>query len=298
MNRSWVALLLVSTVLAGCSDSGGGGDELEDPALGNIDVAATETTGVIRGVVVDAAIRPIVGAIVTVPLPGGAQPLTVETDESGAFGFQGLQPGPYFVKVAKIGYFDQQQSVDVVAGVDEPPAVKILLEVNVEATPFYEEYTFDGFIECTTGVAAVCGAPNLLTGSQITNDRFSTTFEMSPNPEYVQVEMVWQSTQALTPDMYFEMESDPDFDFYGSAEGPSPIMANITAEQAASTGLGGTNGLYVSIFSGGIDDDAGGPGVVGVTVQQEFTIFVHAFYAYTPPEGWRFTADGDPPVPT
>ncbi|MGB0652958.1 MAG: carboxypeptidase-like regulatory domain-containing protein [Thermoplasmatota archaeon] len=318
MRTPWIALLLVTVALAGCSDGGGGGgDELEDPALGNIDVTATSTTGVIRGVVVDAAIRPITGATVSVPLPGGADALTSETDESGAFGFEGLEPGTYFVKVTKLGYFDQQQSVDVVAGVNEPPAVKVLLEVNVETTPFYEEYTFNGFVECGHPNVAVCGVvdlvANLTLGGPITNDNFLVRYPLGQVPSMVQSEMVWQSTQALGGQFSLIHSWNGDCTLLCDDEvtGGSPLLLISNETTIAEATWGAGEDLIVRTFSG----PAGEPvacvpatppatssefcptNSVGLAVQQEFTIFTHVFYGYTPPEGWRFTEGGSPPAP-
>jgi len=35
----------------------------------------------------------------------------------------------------------------------------------------------------------------------------------------------------------------------------------------------------------------------GLTVQQRADAYMHHFYNFVPPEGWRFTVDGDPEVP-
>jgi hypothetical protein len=33
-----------------------------------------------------------------------------------------------------------------------------------------------------------------------------------------------------------------------------------------------------------------------VVLNQKFDFFLHSFYRTVPPDGWRFTRDGDPPV--
>ena len=40
-----------------------------------------------------------------------------------------------------------------------------------------------------------------------------------------------------------------------------------------------------------------GLGGVGATLQQEYTIYTHVFYQFQPNPGWRFTADGEHPLP-
>ncbi|MGB0652454.1 MAG: carboxypeptidase-like regulatory domain-containing protein [Thermoplasmatota archaeon] len=323
MRAPWMTFLLVATALAGCSDSGGGGgdagDPLVDQGLDDIEVEATATTGVIRGVVVDAAIRPIADAEVSV-LVANQEPRVTMTTESGAFGFSDLPPGTYFVKASKQGYFEAQASTEVVAGVDEPLALKIQLEVNADAIAYVQEYVFNGFIECSTTFLAVCGlgntASNLAIGSNITNDHFIQYWDVDAPPEWVQSEMVWQSTQSISDRMWlWHSKGDLEHNFDGNfpdphVTGPSPLVIFHNATQAAEAGVGETASLAIRVFSGDVDGtgppDAiencyGVPGQIcfangpGFTIQQEFKVFSHLFHNYLPPEGWRFT-DSPPPA--
>src|SRR5687768_3515881 len=103
--------LLAGAVLAGCS---GGSDppaaEPEDAAFEQLALQATATTGVLRGVVVDEAIRPVSGATVTLSGTGTG---TTTTNAEGLFGFASLAPGPYFVQVEKPGFTSAQSSTEV-----------------------------------------------------------------------------------------------------------------------------------------------------------------------------------------
>ncbi|MEA3166564.1 MAG: Carboxypeptidase regulatory-like domain, partial [Thermoplasmata archaeon] len=101
------------------------------------------TTGGIRGIVVDQAIVPVNGAKIT--LSGGKN---TTSDEEGLFRFTGLEPGDYFVSVAKPGYTAVQQSASVVAGVADPPIVKVLLTRLTTAQPYLDHFKLDGFYEC------------------------------------------------------------------------------------------------------------------------------------------------------
>src|SRR5687767_10257567 len=95
-----LAATLLPTALPG--GSGGGGDS-EDPAAGvdfdELELEATATTGVIRGIVVDEAIRPVAGAEVGTTLPDGAGARNTTSADDGAFGFDGLPPGTYFLTI-------------------------------------------------------------------------------------------------------------------------------------------------------------------------------------------------------
>ena len=292
--RALLAVALIAVTLAGCSGSPSTTPPSDVPTAEELGLEATDSTGIIRGIVVDTAIRPLAGAAVTLM---GSDPRTVQTDETGAFGFDGLEPGTYFLKAKKFGYLDAQQSADVVAGVLEPAAVKIQLAADASAvTPFVETYTYEGFVECTTSVLVLCGAPNLLTGDNITNDRFTWDQYLTSGASLIQSEIVWQSTQAASPEMYFEMEGlngdCEGAEFFGSASGPSPIMTRIDNDTIEEHEIGQVCPIYYSIFAGGVQ---GTP--VGATVEQRFTMYIHAFYGYLPPEDWRFSNDSTVPPP-
>lgn len=294
-----LALLLACLVpLAGCATP----EETAEPvipAVEALELEATETTGVIRGLVVDEAIRPLVGAEVS--LRGASEGVTTTTEE-GAFGFDGLEPGTYFIKVSKVGFSDLQLSADVVAGVAEPAPVKAILPRLAGYLPYFSVRVFDGFIECTTSFLVLCGLPNLLTGTNYTNDRFTWTWFFEPNATLMQAEMVWESTQSLSPTLYFEMEPSGDCDdgFFNRTEGPSPIYATLNATQIEEGPLDLECGIYFSLFSGHNEPLPRQPVTgwgIGVTAQQRFTMYAHTFYDFLPPPGWRFTADGEPTIP-
>ena len=294
------AFLVVATLLAGCSGDGG---KAADPIVGadfdDLDFEATATTGIIRGVVVDDAIRPLANA--TVALLGGLARET-RSNDAGAFGFDGLPGGTYFLQVGKLGYFEVQQSAEVVAGVTEPDAIKVQLIRDPQFRAFYEAHVYEGFVECTTSVVVACGAPNTLEPlsceffgvcyGNVTNDRFTWDQYLTPNATMIQSEMVWSSTQAVSPDLSFEMEAlggdcdPPNSSFLNDTSGPSPIMTRLHTDLITENEIGQKCPIFYSIFSGGA---AGTP--VGVTVEQRFTMYIHAFYGYLPPVDWRFSTD-------
>lgn len=309
-----LAAVLLAAALAGCSSGNSNDDVVPDDGL-----KPTATTGIIRGVVVDNAIRPIPGVDIALTVPEGP-PLSAKSDASGSFGFANLKPGTYFVKAQKIGYFDAQQSVQVEAGVEDPPVMKILLSINVDARPFFQVQSFEGFVECTTSVVVLCGAPNLVTTlwcsgdldplppqcfGNVTNDRFTNDFYFADNASLIQFEMAWDSTQTLSPEMYFELETlnagcDTSGEvFLNNTSGPSAIYATVNQTQIEDHEIGTVCPIYFSAFSGDATGDPSGQGLpIGVTFEQRFTLFIHEFHGFLPPPGWRFTVDGDPVVPT
>jgi hypothetical protein len=151
-------LVVVGLALGGCttpSNSGAGSDDgLGSGAIGSPkEVQATDTTGGIRGVVVDQAVRPIKGATVTVSGNGVAKDLT--TDAGGTFSVSGLPAGTYLVKSSHPLYDSAQQSVEVKAGIKNPPVVKVQLNQKVFAKPYLVTKKYKGFIVCSIGAAFV-----------------------------------------------------------------------------------------------------------------------------------------------
>ena len=300
-----VAALLL---LAGCSDDGTGEPEADFTAL---ELTATETVGVIRGLVVDEAIRPVAGAEVAAKGPDGATASTT-TNGEGLFGFE-VAPGTWFLSVSRAGYLPAQASADVVAGVAEPPVTKVLLAVDVENLPYVEAYVFDGYLECgvTTppvGVAVCFAAGSLL------NDNTQVTYPYSGNATWMQTEMVWESTQALGDELALMYSYSAGCGLYCDHEvdGTSPLLlqANETMTQAIMDGSDG--GLYIRVFNSDLDEtDPGLDSVctpvpdpvlgntwclangVGLTIEQRFAHYTHIFYGYSPDPAWRFTS-GDP----
>lgn len=301
------AATLSILLLAGCT-SEAPAVEVPPADFDNLDLESTATTGIIRGIVVDSAIRPIAGASVTLK---ATPEQTAVSSEDGAFGFDGLEAGTYFMSVHKVGFIDVQQSADVVAGVEEPAIAKVQLVSDGKPTPFAVAYKVEGIIECGTSVIAACGGVHdgvvILCGvsggaaclPQPTNDAYSAFLAIEGTPDYLQSEMVWTSTQALSTEMSYALRYADRATYDGgmyeggfdSVEGPSPLLGSVSGDDAADAELGNRTGLVFSIFSGEGDVP------VGVTVSQRYTFFIHAFYGYEPPETWRFTDEGTVPPP-
>lgn len=317
MLRFSAAVLLVATLLAGCSGGGGGQTPVDDPVPV---LKATDTTGVIRVVVFDAAIRPLGNATVEVML--GPEVVTSKaTDKDGFAGFEDLDPGTYFVKARKPLYHEAQQAVEVVAGVDDPTAVKVQLIQRTGDIPFYQEYKIEAFLECSAAMGNWCFIANyypclaMQTAGQpclgnLTADNSFFDIPLTPGrvPDWLQGEMIWESTQAAFTYMSWRFDiDDPEtatIEYTPEATGASPLLVVASKERMDDLGLSINSTLAVEAFHAGsptvCDNDPTGDTLcvyTGAAVEQRFTYIIHAFYGYVPPEGWRFSTEGKVPQP-
>jgi hypothetical protein len=307
-----VALLLLLAGLAGCT--GDGGDAAPQPT-------ATPTTGILRGVVVDEAIRPLAGVAVRLAVPGGGE-RNATTPEDGAFAFDGLAPGAYVLRAAKRGYFEVNVDANVTAGLES--VLRLVLPTDILNTPSIEGFSFNGFLQCSltaflVRVAAcspqelaqpVCGvAP--CDALNVTNDQFMAVHPFSkPSIQFLQSELVWDAGSSLSTSLRAVAGArEPgtgELTDYRAFEGPSPLAMPIAGEAAQALLIGNGRDLAVRVFSGYAEGTAppaclpspvGCPWGVGAAFEQSFQLFTHAFFGFAPPDGWQFSRDGLPPVP-
>jgi hypothetical protein len=292
--RTVALLSLLSTLVAGCTGGGGGGKAQEDPTA-DLGLEATDTTGVIRGVVVNEAIVPIAGATITLTI--GSEKRNATSTDAGAFGFDGLAPGTYFLTASKPGFASVQQSADVVAGETEPPLVRVQLVYDPGLRPYWVPYQFEGFIACSVRVFVRGQSCDVQPES---NEEILFDIELDAVPTFAQAEMVWDSTQSLGDDLSLNWRRDDTNDDYVDIEGPSPLILNANQTTFADEEVGAGQPLRTIVFTAhnpATEPPAGGLWGVGVQANQKFMLYIHVFYNMVPPEGWTFGADGDPPQP-
>ncbi|HUR62379.1 MAG TPA: carboxypeptidase-like regulatory domain-containing protein [Candidatus Thermoplasmatota archaeon] len=322
--RTTLALGFALLLLAGCSSAGSSGGPgpaagpAEAKAAEELHLVATPTTGIVRGVVVDEGIRPLGGAAVVVLDSRAAR--STNTTASGAFGFDGLAPGAYLVKVHKAGYLDQQVSAPVVAGQAEPPFVKVQLKANGSyMSPYEEVRKLAGFIECTSNPVAVCGIPNnyrptacgthpALCYGNVSSDHALFQFSITGNTSFLQAELFWKPTSDLNKVLSWNhvagMGCSGVEGRNNVTHGTAPLIAPMVQPEIRVPG-GKPCSLFLAATAGPPDEAFCLPVQVplfntlcpGFAFEQDFTIFVHAFYGYVPPPGWRFSVDGDAPPP-
>ena len=268
----WKAAVAIVAVafLAGCSDGGGKSSEVPDEPV-------PAAVGLVEGVVVTPAIAPLPG--VALRLDPGERNAT--TDAAGAFRFEGLDPGVYTLDVSLGGYLPQTVAVETGQG---------LVQVVLEPDTASQAFVHDGFVESSFNVA----------GARSSNsDAPNYTFEEPRLPDLIQVELVWEATQALGERMDLTLIANDGgtvLPVAGRGEGTSPLIVTLDSATIAEFGFGPDVDLDLAVFVG--QEPVAGDSGAGASLQQRFTLFTHMFYGYLPPTGWSFTADGEAPPPT
>jgi hypothetical protein len=314
MVRSVVLLApLLLALFAGCS-SPPAQDTSSSTLAQDVHLAATETTGVIRGIVVDAAIHPLAGAHVSTM--AADRRLHTNTTPNGSFGFQGLAAGTYFVQAEKAGYKAIQTSVVVTAGIDSPKAVSIQLEANPTTKPYVETLSFKGFLAC--GVAVFLTSVGCTTVGPLadnTGSRAIFHYGYTQLPKWMQGELIWDQAQPGGGELIWEAVvggTNAHVGYRETTTSPALMFWNTTTLKDHEKDVL-ADGIDVRFF-GGAHPACHAPvqpelppnpsGFTrplffgcGLTVNQETKVIVDTFYNFTPPEGWRHTKDGEPVVP-
>lgn len=260
-----VVLCALAVTLAGCTD--GGTPAAPDPD-GFEEFGIPADALALRGVVVNEAIVPLVTAWVNVTGPNGFQ-ANLTTNDDGAFGRDGLEPGDYFMTAGKAGFNTMQASTTVVANVANPDAVKIVLTADPASQPYPEQFAIDGYISCSARIMLTAVPAGECQESDYSQEAY--TFEdgeLARMPDFIQSEMTWESTQSLGDAMSLVSEcfsgtaSEPDPCPDGNlvvnrSEGSSPLIieVNRTLVEQFRIGDGATgNPFRLRVFAAGRED--------------------------------------------
>ncbi|HUR64281.1 MAG TPA: carboxypeptidase-like regulatory domain-containing protein [Candidatus Thermoplasmatota archaeon] len=300
-----LAVLAVAS-LAGCSQKAATAAET---------VAPTATTGTVRGVVVDAAIRPLAGVLLTLRV--GDKSTLSNTTADGLFRFEGVPAGSQVLRAHRTGYLDVQLQVQVEAGVAEPKETKVTLDIDpVYRKPFLQPFKFTGIMECSAVAnapppagrvaVAACALPGQTTGVSATQDSFIAVHTLDVGkPQFVQSELVWTPSGPLANTLLLYMDernhtagaaqvgaggAQTGYTELASVSGTSPLVVHV--EGPAVNRLGRGYDLQLRVFAWFQD-----PVPVGAVVEQTFTLYSTAFYGFKPPAGWEFNKDQLPTVP-
>jgi hypothetical protein len=298
-----LALAMALLLLAGCAQGGGTAEGTE---------AAAADTGILQGIVVDDAIRPLAG--VRVELDGD---VNGTSDAAGAFQFGGVPPGAHVVRATKAGFSDTVAQADVRAG-EATPLLKLVLITDLSTLAYAETQAIEGYVECgmygasfryatcgTGNVASLiaCSTANVCLGN-VTEDRYIVVQRFAQQPDFLVAEVVWTATQDLGKEMQVYIGTATPEDLaaastndYNGTIGPSPLYVTMDKTMLVDSKLGFEAMFLSQTFAAPtLKPCEFGACGVGLVVQQRFTYYLTSFFGFEPEKTWRFVSDG-PPLP-
>lgn len=311
--RLMVSTALVLLFLSGCSTASS--DENSDSNLRVEPVGDTaQRQAQIQGMVVDWRIAPLPGAIVS------AAEAQVVTNEDGMFTLGGLEAGQHQIHVSKAGYIEVALTVNASRPDENPEYIKIILEPNSSATPYFIPLAHDGFISCSfkaplyrfAACALVADIWEVSGEPPIVRDDYYSFFEIDRDPWFVQAELVWDSTQPAGDSLYFVVEPKSTSPLVNKT-GISPLVVRADRASINASGMNALGQIQHRVFSGensatrppipvcGIPEPLTGGthciGGVGATIEQDYQLFSFVFYGFEPDPEWTFFQHGQPGRP-
>ncbi|MEK6985127.1 MAG: carboxypeptidase-like regulatory domain-containing protein [Candidatus Thermoplasmatota archaeon] len=319
--------LVVLMTLAGCAASD---EEALPSSLTNFDDLggeATATTGLIRGVVVDTTITPIAKATVVV---NGESKAEITTDDQGRFLVDSLAPGTYLVKASAAFHHESQTTVEVVAGVSDPPITKVQLEPLFDQKPYSVPIKQTGFFECSQAGATpglysssncivnwckLYGPPDVCANTQpldnVTSQNREWHMAVGPGWQQIVFEMTWTPTsdgtsRNLGMSVSWEKSQRDGAHFFASVNSGNPMRFQLDTGVPHETGQTTDEGApedtlevipadgmeRVSYFVSVRQDNFPVP---AIALNQKFEVIIHQFYYGLPAEGWSFVAGDERP---
>lgn len=251
--RAWtlVLVLLISSLLAGCTDN-------EPPESG----PTMPEPGTIEGQVLDDAGLPVPDA--TVRLLHSTHNATTGTN--GDFRMGDVGPGPAVLVATKSGYSTQTQRGNLT------PGDRIFVEFNLQegprADPRHETLVFDGLIPCGLVAGLSCGP--LVEGEMPRHH-----FEVDPGLAGIVLELQWSATEPVAQTLRLDATAaTPQACGEMFATGTGGSVLQIQDTQGFPIAGGHLCALVLP------EEDA--------AFQQEYTLYVTLFYHAEPDSG--FTA--------
>ena len=225
--------------------------------------------GHLAGVVVDKALHPLPGAIVTIP--GLDLKDTARRDAS--FSFVDLPASSYYIKANMTGFYDAETIVEVSPGTIT--RVKFILDPIPPPSPYHITESWNGFAEVTDP-----GGEGLLGGSFFCN---SCTFAMTLDRPAQNMVLEAAFDSEGTGETFYYRVTNPDANDYAHnyglvAEGKltAPLIVNI-----AQNALQNASRLTMEVIPGSFPTPE---------IERSFQVFATAFYNERPPAGFSVVA--------
>lgn len=278
--RTLAVLAVLAVTLAGCSSGG------KDAPGGASGPSGTVALPMLHGYIVDPAIRPVEGAVVTV-LDNN---VTTQSNANGYFGLDDLPTEQFLVLVAsKAGYLPQSKQITLVP--DTPVRLNFTLEPEPITAPSRQVLPFEGFVGCQIATVGPTGNTSSDCNFGL-EQRNRWDFAVEGMLAGAVIEVFWDARSAAGESMGFTLETlelGQSNIILGDVVGPSPLRVTVPQSVAEKYyPQGGIMRLTVMARSDATQNEAGiGSSVV---VQQAFQAFASLFYIDPPPGGYTIDA--------
>ncbi|MHB1260551.1 MAG: carboxypeptidase-like regulatory domain-containing protein [Thermoplasmatota archaeon] len=269
-------LLAAALLLAGCSSPP------EAPAPQGL---------LVEGWAIDSRLAPVPGVRVTAIGVGS----NATTDEVGHFEF-GIPPGSgdLLVMAEADGFMPQSRTVS--AGSGSRIMVNFTLDRLPVQAPYQTVEEFDGILRC--GIVAVAGEdpgrPHEHEGVRcsvlVGDDANQWSYPIPQNSTGLVIEAAWDAQSELSRSMYLNVSVEATGEVLGWQEGVSPLRAQPSRFKLDLERSLGNAVLDIRIESGAGTGNHE-HGAVGAVVEQEFRLFVTAFYNGPVNPGYSFVGD-------
>lgn len=307
-------------MLSGCL---GGDDDVagkdDDIAAEADEVVVTATTGSIKGTVGSDLFEPLGGATVAIVETGDQTTVA----KNGEFVLNDIEPGRFTLIASALGYEQAKRAVDVTAG--EVSEVRVQLVRLASDDPYVELIDHSGIISYGAAWTAelpvigclfvdspsVPGAPDYNPDAcgQLSSAPAGSTqpeFAVTDDVKTILVEMVWHPAGPLgeflkidlvcplVPRGFLGQVSDEEhICYFPTTSRDSPIIHRIDEAHWVDNDYNATGTWVARVFPSygtlgtyelaGID--------LGVTYQQEFTVYITVFHKEPAPEGYSSIPD-------
>jgi hypothetical protein len=312
----------IALVLAGCSAG-----ESSSAAL-STDVAVSDETGALRGLVIDDAINSLPNVAITL----GDSGLSTTTQADGTYVLGNVAPGTYRVYASLDGYSAAEADVEILAG--QVASHDFTLRLLPSGEPYHVVQNKKGRTACGvawrtplptvnvptqgnvtgSGQFAACGAAY---GTPLASlDSFVVSFDLTSgnisSVRWLALETHWIRTQTfgsgLTVLWEAYQEITPTYDFteevrtFAEVEGPSPLIRIIDQETIWTNVThwdpppkycmpNSTCRFWARVFPYTSTFGPGSAVDLALYVDQPYDHYVTEFYHKDPPEGYTAIAD-------
>lgn len=261
-----IVLIMTSAALAGCTAS-------DENAKNEVNTPASVDAGSGKGAIAVVTMDPESAIVsgVTVGIKG--TDLEGRTDDTGAFAFNGLEPGEYVVLAQRLGYEPASASATVLDG----QIVDLVITVTPLAVlvPHYETVSATGVIGCAVSTPAITV---ITCYGDVDHDPF-LDFNATRGVRYTLTEITWDANSATTGKELLA-NSYVDDVYTGRTAGPSPliIVHDDFPELEDDEVVDIEHTMFVNFFS------QSNP--TPVAYEQPFTGYFTVFYDMDIPEGF------------